>query len=141
MQILNLVRTESGEQGTFGKLIVADKVYTTIELPWEDNERSVSCIPYGEYMCTWVDSPRFGMSYEINDVEGRTHILMHAGNWAGDKAAGYRTDSDGCVIIGTERAVIHGQKAVASSKAALARFHEQMSWAPFKLIVSGMDIW
>ena len=139
--IVNMVRTESGDEGTFSKFIIADNVFVTVEPPWENNKQGISCIPYGEYECKWVESPKYGGVYQVTDVKGRTHILIHWGNWAGDIEAGFKSDSDGCIILGTERAVIYDQKAVASSKAAIARFHETMERKPFTLIVSGFDIW
>ena len=141
MDIVNLIRTESGNEGTFGKLIAANKVFSTVEPPWEDNEHDVSCIPYGEYKCEITHSHKYGRVYEVKDVEGRTHILMHWGNWGGDKELGFISDTDGCIIVGQERGVINGQKAVAKSRLALNKFMVLMDGKPFTLIISGFDIW
>ena len=139
--IVNRIRTESSNLGTFSKFIVANNVFSAVELPWEDNEPNISCIPYGEYECEWIESPHFGGVYEVKNVPGRTHILIHIGNWAGDTERGYMSDSDGCIILGSERAVIQGQKAVASSKSALTKFYGIMEQKPFTLVVSGFDVW
>jgi hypothetical protein len=76
----------------------------TLELPWCDNQRGVSCIPTGDYVCTKRDSPTFGDfdesgqgAYHIRteglpEVSGRAAVLVHSGN--------YRTDIRGCIIVG-----------------------------------------
>ena len=139
--IVNLVRTESGKEGTFGKLIINQHILSTVELPWEDNEKNISCIPYGTYNCVKIHSPKYGDVFQVMSVPNRTHILFHWGNWAGDEEAGFRSDSDGCILVGLERAVIRGQKAVASSKIAIRKMNDFITVPEFTLVVSGMDIW
>ncbi|RKZ67308.1 MAG: hypothetical protein DRQ48_09910, partial [Gammaproteobacteria bacterium] len=68
------------EQGTFGELSCELFSFYTIERPWLDNEENISCIPTGVYTCKRTMSPKFGLVYEIMDVEDRTHILFHAAN-------------------------------------------------------------
>ncbi|MFB6249775.1 MAG: DUF5675 family protein [Salinibacter sp.] len=56
----------------------------TLELPWKDNENQVSCIPTGEYTVRHRGATQSG-SYDydhfiLRDVEGRSYILIHAGN-------------------------------------------------------------
>ena len=46
--MLKLVRVTTGMDGTFGVLIKDGvPLCVTLELPWRDNERSISCIPEG----------------------------------------------------------------------------------------------
>ena len=52
----------------------------TMERPWLNNKPFVSCIPAGVYTISPVDSPKFGLTYEIKDVIGRTHVLIHKAN-------------------------------------------------------------
>ena len=139
--IINLIRTESGDQGTFGMLVLDRKRFYTAELPWRNNTRGLSCIPYGEYDCELIDSPHFGEVYQVKNVFNRTHILLHPGNWAGDRTAGYRTDSDGCILVGEARGVLSGQMCVTSSRKALEHFLYITDKAPFTLIISGFDVW
>lgn len=56
------------------------------------NLKYVSCIPCGLYHVRKRHTPRFGHHFEILNVPGRTHILMHAGNL-------YK-DTEGCLIPG-----------------------------------------
>ncbi len=94
MKTLQLKRVTSEENITFGVLIYGGApICVTLEPPWKDNKPSVSCIPVGVYVCRRVKSPKFGDTFEIADVPGRTHILFHKGNWA--------KDTYGCVILGS----------------------------------------
>lgn len=68
-----------GSTGTNGYLI-ADKelICKTIELPWRQNQRSISCIPEGVYQLVLRYSQRFGRHLLIKDVPNRSLILFHA---------------------------------------------------------------
>ncbi len=80
-----LVRLETSIEGTFGKIIVPGGFECfTAELPWRDNRSNVSCIPPGLYRCGIYKSRRFGTVFHLTDVNGRTYILIHTGNLAGD---------------------------------------------------------
>ena len=90
MRELKLI-TFSTNDVTMGKLYEGKELICyTIERPWLKNARNVSCIPAGEYKVEMVNSPKFGHTYEVKDVPGRTHILFHKGN--------YVSDSLGCIL-------------------------------------------
>ena len=84
---------------TLGHLIVYDgikKVFecNSLELPWKDNKKNVSCIPDGSY---WVDkylSPTKGRGivFQLSGVQGRSNAQIHKGN--------YYTDILGCILPG-----------------------------------------
>ena len=58
---LVLHRTEYTDKETFGVLFCAGTwVCLTLELPWRDNARNVSCIPEGRYRLERRDSPSKG---------------------------------------------------------------------------------
>ena len=78
--ILELTRTYFPE-GTNGILKCKGKVVCkTIELPWKNNERRVSCIPEGKYFIKKRYSSKFGWHMEIIGVDNRTLILLHPAN-------------------------------------------------------------
>lgn len=133
--IVVLYRFESEDTGTIGRLLFPGGELYAIEPPDRGNARGESCIPAGIYTCAEVQSPRFGRTYEVLNVPGRTHILFHAGNWGGDEAKGLRTDTDGCILPGMEVGKISGQRGVSGSKAALDQFLGAVEFAPFTLIV------
>ena len=74
--------TFSNNLCTIGKMYDEQNnlICSTIEKPWLDNKVCVSCIPAGVYTISPVVSPRFGATYQVCDVKGRTHILFHKAN-------------------------------------------------------------
>lgn len=72
----------------------------TIEPPWKDNQKFVSCIPIGVYKAMKHKSPTHGDCFWINEVPGRTEILIHSGNFYGD--------STGCILVGRSFLDING---------------------------------
>ncbi len=68
-------------EGTNGKLECEGQlVCHTIELPWKNNERRVSCIPEGEYFIVKRYSPKFKWHLHVVDVPHRSFILFHPAN-------------------------------------------------------------
>jgi hypothetical protein len=57
----------------------------SLELPWLDNERSVSCILAGSYPCERINHPKYGHCWLVKDVPGRDSILVHIGNYAAER--------------------------------------------------------
>ena len=106
-----LKRISENEDQTFGVLLIGSTpVCVTLELPWRNNERNISRIPRGEYICRAVKSPKFGETFEICDVPNRGHILFHRGN--------YNTDTQGCVLVGTG----FNPAGITGSKKAFSEF-------------------
>ena len=69
--------------GTNGKLFFnGKKVCNTIELPWKENQRKISCIPEGVYRVKKRFSQRFKWHLEIVNVKNRDLILFHPANYA-----------------------------------------------------------
>jgi hypothetical protein len=67
--------------GTNGRLLCEGKlICNTIELPWKNNERRVSCIPEGKYFIRKRYSQKFKWHLEIVDVKNRSLILFHPAN-------------------------------------------------------------
>ena len=67
-----------------------DLICHTMELPWLKNNVNVSCIHGGVYQIKPVISEKFGNTYKITNVIGRTHILFHKGNTT--------HDTEGCIL-------------------------------------------
>jgi hypothetical protein len=65
----------------------------SLELPWLNNQRNVSCIPEGTYnVIKDYDKNVFRLLW----VRDRSGILIHIGNFV----AGYVKDSEGCILPG-----------------------------------------
>lgn len=139
---LVLQRTSTNDQGTLGELHLPDgRILATLEPPWRDNARGASCLPPGVYPCAWHQSPRFGGVYRLGDTAPRHEVLIHVGNYAGDRALGYRSDSQGCVLVGLSAGTLLGprgpQLAVLASRAAVEALAEALQRAPWTLEIRG----
>jgi hypothetical protein len=67
--------------GTNGKLDCEGRfICYTIELPWLNNAKRISCIPEGKYLLRRRYSPKFQWHIEVADVENRSFILFHPAN-------------------------------------------------------------
>lgn len=60
----------------------------TIELPWKDNKRNISCIPEGTYEIVSRYSKRFQNHLLIKGVTNRRLILFHPANNALEELEG-----------------------------------------------------
>lgn len=65
-------------EGTNGELKLM--VCNTIELPWLQNQRSVSCIPEGRYELKMRTTAKRGQHLLVLNVKGRDGILIHPAN-------------------------------------------------------------
>ena len=69
------------KEGTNGTLFCSDKLLCfTIELPWNNNKRNISCIPEGNYEVLPRFSKRFKHHLILKAVKGRSYILFHPAN-------------------------------------------------------------
>lgn len=88
-----LIRTHHRFDGTFGVFSINNFPFAvTCEREWLNNQKGISCIPTGRYWCKRVHSIKFGDTWEVTGVDGRTEILIHKGN--------IDDDSHGCIIVG-----------------------------------------
>jgi hypothetical protein len=141
---LTLVRGPSTDQGTIGALMRPDgsRVAYSLELPWRENRRRVSCIPPGSYRCRYVvTEKRPAGVYLLAGVPGRDSILIHSGNVAGDTAKGLESDVLGCILLGRQRGKRRGQTAVLLSTLAVRGLADEMGRRPFTLEVTGSPAW
>ena len=64
-----------------------------LELPWQGNAQSVSCIPEGDYRYIKANSPRRGSDVIwLESVPGRSAIQIHPGN--------FTRQIEGCILPG-----------------------------------------
>ena len=110
METLTLQRRLRNEFGTFGDLHNQGihECYT-LERMWLNNASNISCIPAGEYLVTIrKGSAKFPYThFELHEVEGRSMILIHRGNWI--------IDTHGCILVGVDIE----KKGIGQSKKAL----------------------
>ena len=115
MKTLIIKRVQSNKFGTYGVMSIAgNPLMLTLENLWKHNQKNISCIPRGTYICNRRRSPRFGETFEVSDVINRTHIIFHAGNT--------EDDTDGCILLGQKFGEIGGKTAILDSRMAMAEF-------------------
>ncbi len=119
--------------------------FKTLELPWRQNVPDISRILAGTYLCTVTYSPHLGENtYELQGVPSRSDVRIHQGNWAGDKAYGWYSDVEGCILIGNgylrmapgdKKTGMYSepQFAVVASRSAFTSFMQKMGGQPFQL--------
>lgn len=130
---LMLRRVDHREWGVYGVLIgPKGPAIVTLERPAIDGFGKMSHIKAGVYTCKRVKSPRFGDTYEVTGVVGRSHILFHSGNWV--------DDSKGCILTGTSFDPVggsDGKVGVTGSKMAFDEMMDLLDGVPsFTLTVS-----
>ena len=103
---LLLIRNTFSKKSTVGELFLnGERICDTLENPWVDNQRNISCIPEGVYPVR-LRLPRESATRDyihllVKDVKDRDYILIHIGNTA--------KDTSGCILVGlgTEQDVVH----------------------------------
>ena len=70
--------------------------FKTLELPYKDNQRGISCIPEGEYELrknTWQLN-KFGYHFDVLGCEPRQGVKIHSGN--------FTSQIRGCILPGSK---------------------------------------
>ena len=101
---LKILRADTSDHGTVGVLAMPEFACYTIELPWRNNEPFFSCIKSGVYSAHVDKNTKIGGQYVIrfdSIVVGRSRILLHVANYAGDTRLGFKSDVEGCIGVGT----------------------------------------
>jgi len=133
---VTLTSIPSTDQGTFGRFVLEDgTTFFSLELPWHDNKRRVSCIPAGVYTCHMINSPKHGECYQVMDVPDRDMIEIHIANVAGDEDKGFIAELLGCITLGKTIGFLRGQLAVINSRSAIEEFEKKMEKKDFQLTI------
>ncbi|MDR2892269.1 MAG: DUF5675 family protein [Deltaproteobacteria bacterium] len=142
MQRLILTRKLQSDQGTFGRLASQGGPARpagpglslhTGELPWRGNKQGISRIPVGIYRCVPYSSAKFPAVYHLLNVPGRETVLIHAGNFSGDKTKGFYSDVEGCILVGLSAGLLSGQLAVLHSREAMGKLRQSLGQSDFEL--------
>jgi hypothetical protein len=126
--VLRLERDLRTKEGTFGTWkFPTGETFQSVERPDLNNTPRQSCIPDGTYTLGMRRSPvvnritkgRFKEGWEVQNVPGRSFIMIHPGNWP--------SDFEGCIGVGFRRQMLQGRDGVmrlgvTSSQSAFAEF-------------------
>ena len=79
---LLIIRDQFTDKSTIGNVYLnGEWLFDTLELPYLDNQRSISCIPEGEYKVRLrtarESSTRDYLHLLVQDVPARSYILVH----------------------------------------------------------------
>ena len=97
---LLVIRETFTDKSTIGNLYLnGEWLCDTLELPYLDNQRSISCIPEGQYKARLrtarESATRNYLHLLVEDVKDRSYILVHIGN--------FPKDTRGCILVGIGR--------------------------------------
>ena len=103
---LLIIRDTFTDVSTLGQLFLnGERFCDTLELPWKDNQRRISCIPEGEYKVrirvARESASRDYVHLLVQEVPNRDYILFHRGNSA--------KDTRGCIVVGqgSQQNIVH----------------------------------
>ena len=94
---LLLIRDTFSKNSVIGELFLnGERICDTLENPWQDNQRNISCIPEGVYDVR-LRLPRESGTRDyihllVKEVPDRDWILFHRGNTT--------KDTSGCILVG-----------------------------------------
>lgn len=111
--------TSSLPEQTLGVLLDEEVPFVvTLEQQWANNQPDISCIPAGTYLCKRVMSPKFGDTFEVTNVTGRSNILFHSGN--------IDDNTKGCILVAEQFGFLNGEIAILSSEKGFSEFKERL---------------
>lgn len=120
METVTLKREPFTDTHTFGAIYWDGlKLCDTIEKPWKDNQKRISCIPEGEYTAIQFCSPHHGDVWLLENTTPRSMIEIHPANLA--------EELEGCIapgkkgFLGTKPAVLRSKETMAMLKKVLPR--------------------
>lgn len=114
------------DQSTVGRLMVNGKeIGRTLELPWRNNETSISRIPPGTYGAKIRSDGARKWRVQLEDVTDaaghtREYVQIHVGNYA--------SQIEGCILVGAD--IVRGpqgQCMVPNSAATLQVLADEMA--------------
>jgi ATP-dependent Lon protease len=117
---IKLTRIHETSTQTIGYMIVQNVLVFTLELPYRDNQRNISCVPKGTYSVVRRNSFKYADHFHLTDVPDRSLILIHQGN--------FNTQTQGCILVGLSLTDINKDGCLDVSESTKA-----MNWLNRKL--------
>lgn len=125
-----LTRFDANRDGTLGRF----EQWRTLEEEDQGNRRNVSSIPPGVYLCRRHQSPKFGETFLVTGVPGRSFILFHSGNT--------EEATDGCILVGSFFGVLRVRDEDSGELThKLATLRSRDAFDEFMAFFEGVDEW
>jgi hypothetical protein len=132
-----LIRIKDNGTQTLGRLFMFNGLdiefeCATLELPFKNNARNISCILPGRYKVSPRNSQKYGDHFLVENTMLRDFILIHEAN--------YYTDLKGCIGVGADFIDINkdGELDITSSRATKKKLLE-IAPAGFEIIILAAD--
>ena len=121
---IELFRLEYEKKQTLGECAITENgkdifLSKSLERADNNNQKNISCIPQGEYLCVLEYSNKFDCDlWEIKGVPNRSECKFHSAN--------YWHDLNGCIALGSKFMDINndGYRDVLNSKKTMKKFHK-----------------
>lgn len=130
---LTLKRVLFTDDGTIGVLTCGySYICLTLEENWRENQKHISCIPEGSYICRAVNTPKHGETFQIMHVPDRDSVLFHSGNT--------EADTEGCILTGKEFGYIQARDdETKTTETQLAVLRSKEAFKEFMNVVDGKE--
>lgn len=100
----------------------------SLELPWRENAKNISCIPLGIYTCSPEWNSDYGRHiYRVHNVPDRSGILIHPYNLV--------SEARGCIAPGMAFDPVKGYPGVTGSGVSLDELYHAAKESAFRLSV------
>lgn len=128
LKLLRVSNSDIVTQGVIVDDLTGIPLCLTLEEPWRENKRSISCIPVGVYECEYGQNSKGKGVYHVKDVPGRDFVQIHIGNTT--------LDIEGCILVGCEFGKYKDLQAVLSSTRAFEKLYGFAKQGKFILEIS-----
>lgn len=133
METIELLRAFDSDNGCYGVLAHWRVPFClSVEKPWRSNNRNISCIPEGQYLCHPLEHAKWGKIFHVKepdgrDVRGRSGVLIHPANT--------EAELRGCIALGTSFDDVDGVPGVLQSRRALDELITIVGFKVFELYI------
>ena len=102
----------------------------TLENSWVRNTSKTSCVPEGIYQCKKFTGKKYQDVWTVDNVKGRTYILIHNGN--------LEKHTQGCILVGNHWGFLGNELAVLNSRKTLDKLRSILA-DKFRLEIVRVD--
>jgi hypothetical protein len=136
-QILKLARDYAATNTSGLVTHNSNYVCQTLELPWLNNQKNISCICEGVFQLKKRFTKKRGWHIWVTNVPNRDMILVHLGNDLDNKDGDKKIDSLGCICPNEKIEMVKGRYEGVNSRDGLKAFNDLV----FALLDAGNEVY